>query len=347
MRFLFLLLSLFTLALYGQGRRDTMALRVMTYNVENLFDVRHDTLCDDYEFLPEGLRRWTYRKYRKKLDDVARVIVAVGKWEPPVLVALCEVENDSVLRDLTRYSLLREAGYRYVMTCSNDRRGIDVALLYRRDLFRLLTWQSHPVPAPRKDLPPTRDLLHVSGRLLSGDTLDVFVAHFPSRSQGRRESEPYRLAAARCLKTLADSLCVLRQRPQLLIMGDFNDYPEDASLRRVLQAEAVPMDSTSLHPHRLYHLLAHRCAAERDFGSYKYQGRWGLLDHILVSGSLLLPDAPLRTDASRADVFRSSFLLVEDEKYGGRRPCRTYYGMKYRGGYSDHLPVWAEFLLSY
>ena len=92
---------------HGQGK-DTADFRVMSYNVENLFDCRHDSLKDDYEFLPDAIRRWNYYKYRKKLDDVARVIVAVGEWNPPALVALCEVENDSVLRDLTRYSALRE-----------------------------------------------------------------------------------------------------------------------------------------------------------------------------------------------------------------------------------------------
>ena len=177
--------------------QDTLAFRVVSYNVENLFDTRHDSL-----------------KYRKKLDDIGRTLIAVGGWTPPALVALCEVENDSVLRDLTRYSVIREAGYRYVMTHSRDERGIDVALLYQRGLFKLLSCHSITVSKPRPSDRPTRDILHASGLLLNGDTLDVLVAHFPSRSGGAKESEPYRLMAARQLKRTADSLMARRCYPQ-------------------------------------------------------------------------------------------------------------------------------------
>lgn len=334
--------------LHGQTEKDTLSFRVMSYNVENLFDCRHDTLKNDYEFLPEGLRHWNYTKYKKKLDAIARVITAVGGWTPPALVALCEVENDSVLRDLTRRSALREAGYRYVMTNSPDQRGIDVALLYQRDVFKLLSYQSIPITADNKrKLRPTRDILHVSGLLLNRDTLDVFVVHLPSRSGGAKESEPYRMFAAARLKMSADSICQHRRHPQILIMGDFNDYPENKSVKNIVAAQAPPQDATSLQPHMLYHLLARKAATQKRFGSYKYQGEWGLLDHIIVSGMLLNPDAALYTDESKADILRSDFLLTDDKKYGGIQPFRTYYGMRYQGGYSDHLPVWAEFRLIY
>lgn len=112
------------ISLYGQEGRDTLTFRIVSYNVENLFDSRHDTLKNDYEFLPDATRHWNYSKYRKKLDNIARVIIATGGWTPPALVALCEVENDSVMRDLTRYSALHEADYRYVMTQSPDERGV-------------------------------------------------------------------------------------------------------------------------------------------------------------------------------------------------------------------------------
>lgn len=145
---------------------------------------------------------------------MARVITAVGEWEPPALVGLCEVENDTVLRDLTRRSPLKELNYRYVMTDSPDLRGIDVALLYQRDLFKLLSFRSVSIP-PLKQFRPTRDLLHVSGLLLTGDTLDVFVCHLPSRSGGAKESEPYRLHAARILYTEADSILNIRLHHKL------------------------------------------------------------------------------------------------------------------------------------
>lgn len=333
--------------LYGQERKDTLAFRIMTYNVENLFDCRHDTLKNDYEFLPDAIRHWNYTKYKRKLDTTARVITAVGGWTPPALVALCEVENDSVLRDLTRYSALREAGYRYVMTQSPDERGIDVALLYQRSQFKLLSYQCLSVEKPRKSVRPTRDILHVSGMLLNKDTLDIFVAHFPSRSGGAKESEPYRLLAGQKLKDTADSLFQIRNRPQIIILGDFNDYPNNKSVRKILKAEAPPLIPDSLHPKAIYHLLARKAATCKRFGSYKYQGEWGLLDHIIVSGNLLQPSAPFYTEEVKANVFCPAFLLTEDKKYGGQQPFRTYYGMKYQAGYSDHLPVWAEFRLLY
>lgn len=153
-----------------------------------------------------------------------------------------------MMRDLTRYSALREADYRYVMTQSPDKRGIDVALLYQRNLFKLLSYQSLPVDKPRKNSRPTRDILHVSGLLLNRDTLDVLVAHFPSRSGGARESEPYRLLAARKVKHAIDSLYTIRRHPQIVLLGDFNDYPENKSVKEVLEAAAPSTLQDSLRP---------------------------------------------------------------------------------------------------
>lgn len=347
---LFLIFSLFLcpyLSMYGQEKKDTLTFRVASYNVENLFDCRHDSLKNDYEFLPDAIRRWTYTKYKKKLDNIARVITALGGWTPPALVALCEVENDSVMRDLTRYSALRAAGYRYVMTQSPDERGIDVALLYQRTLFKLISHRSLSVDKPKKSSRPTRDILHVSGIILSKDTLDIFVAHFPSRFGGAKESEPYRILAAQRLKEAADSISRIRNRAQIILLGDFNDYPNNKSIRRILEAEAPPLVSDSLPKERFYHLLARKANTRKNFGSYKFQGEWGLLDHIMVSGHLLQKDAPFYTDEANADVYCLPFLLTEDKKYGGKQPFRTYYGMKYQAGYSDHLPVWADFRLIY
>lgn len=347
---LFLIFYLFLcpyLSMYGLEKKDTLTFCIASYNVENLFDCRHDSLKNDYEFLPDATRHWNYTKYKKKLDNIARVITALGGWTPPALVALCEVENDSVMRDLVRYSALREADYQYVMTQSPDERGIDVALIYQRNLFKLISTQSLSVAKPQKNSRPTRDILHVSGQILNKDTLDVFVAHFPSRSGGVRESEPYRILAAQRLKAATDSISRIRNRIQIIVLGDFNDYPNNKSFRQILKAEAPPSVSDSLHRENLYHLLARKANARKDFGSYKFQGEWGLLDHIIVSGGLLLKDSPLYTDEANADVFRSPFLLTEDKKHGGKQPFRTYFGMKYQGGYSDHLPVWADFRLIY
>ncbi len=337
---------------------EPLRFRVMSWNVENLFDTHHDTLKNDYEYLPEAIRHWNYTKYKKKLANIAQVITAVGEWEPPALVGLCEVENDSVLRDLTRRSPLKEMSYRYVMTNSPDIRGIDVALLYQRDLFKLVSYRSISIP-PFAHHRPTRDLLHVSGLLLTGDTLDVFVCHLPSRSGGAKESEPYRLHVAKVLRMSTDSIFKSRLHPQLIIMGDFNDYPNNKSIKDILEA-TMPINekkvspklessnskssSTQINPQKLYHMLA-RKAMSHNFGSYKFHGQWGLLDHLIVSGTLLNTSSRFFTCEDYANVAYLPFLLTDDQKYGDKEPLRTYKGMKYQGGISDHLPVYMDFTL--
>jgi exonuclease III len=308
---------------------------VLFYNTENLFDTYDDPSKNDDEFLPEGLRRWTHSRYRRKLANVARVVVATS--DAPILVGLCEVESDSVLHDLTRRSPLRALDYRYLLTQSADMRGINTALLYRRSRFRLLGWQAITVPfsEPRR----SRDILHACGEILCGDTLDVFVAHFPSRSDGAKNTERARGDAARRLRAAVDSVMAVRQTPLVVVMGDLNDYPTNRSVRRILRAEAPAgvIDDTEL-----YHLLARKAKGD-GYGSYKYKGVWGLLDHLIVSGRLLRADARLRTSEADADVMRLPFLLTEDVTYGGYRPFGTYHGMRYQGGFSDHLPVVAVF----
>ncbi len=318
--------------------------RFMTYNVENLFDTVHDSLKNDRDFLPEAPRHWNYSRYKKKLDHLAQCIIATGKWQPPALVALCEVENDNVLRQLTRYSSLRKANYRYVMTQSPDERGMNVALLYQREQFRLLNKASHPILFPSYQFHrPTRDILHVTGQILTGDTLDIFVIHFPSRSNGEKESEPARLFVARQLRSLVDSTMQNRKSPLVIIMGDFNDYPHNRSLKEVLKVSPPPSLNDSTTHMNLYSLT--EPLKKEKIGTYKYQGEWGILDHILVNGRMLSPESPLHIPLRRAEIVKHSFLLEHDSKSLGVRPFRTYNGFRYQGGYSDHLPVTVRCIL--
>ncbi|MGL5937548.1 MAG: endonuclease [Phocaeicola sp.] len=312
--------------------------RILFYNVENLFDCKHDSLKSDYEYLPTGVNRWTPKRFTDKLTKIAKVIVASGDKQVPDLVGMCEVENEYCLTGLTSYSPLREAGYRYVMTNSSDQRGIDVALLYQRATFKLLNHCSIRIPAEQLAHKPTRDILHVAGQLLSGDTLDLFVCHFPSRSGGEAKSEPFRLLAASTLLKAVDSIMSIRLFPSVVIMGDFNDYPSNRSLAEVLKASSPVQKPES---HSLYNLM-HVCQA----GSYRYKGEWGILDQFIVSGSLLL-DEPNRigTSYDQVEIIAHPFLLEEDERYGGSSPFRTYKGRRYNGGYSDHLPIRLDLFL--
>ena len=317
--------------------------RVMFWNVENLFDTKDDAQKSDEEYLPDAPRHWTPSRYHDKLKKLAKTIVASGEERVPDLVGLCEVENDSCLRDLTRRSPLREAGYRYVMTHSPDKRGIDVALLYQRGSFQLIRQKSIRIPHRQARREPTRDILHVSGRILSGDTLDVMVCHFPSRGGGEAKTEPYRLLVAEVLRRTADSLMQVRQHPYLIIMGDFNDYPSNKSLRKVLCGKGD-----------LVNLME-----GMKKGTYRYRAEWGIFDQFIVSRNMQAKNKNAFTknkyakakkenasvSVANVQILRHPFLLEEDDKYGGQKPFRTYNGMKYMGGYSDHLPIALDLLI--
>lgn len=315
------------------------AFRVMFYNVENLFDTLDNPDREDDEFTPEGSRRWTNRRYYNKINNLAKVISSVGEWGFPTLVGICEVENEKTLKDLCLYSPLKKAQYRYLISDSEDIRGINIALLYQRDRFRYLSHESIPVSFPHNPNKKTRDILYVSGMILSRDTLDVFVCHFPSRRDGQWETEQDRVYAASVLKAKTDSLFKLRAYPLIIIMGDFNDEPGNKSLDKVLQAKEPivnPQDK------QLYNLL-YPIRKSRSIGSYKYRSQWNFLDQIIVSGTLLNENSRLKMKANTTTIFQPPFILAKDATNGGMRPKKTYHGYKYEGGYSDHLPVYVDF----
>ena len=328
-RFSLLCISLLLLLSTGacaKKKPREVAFQVMSYNVENLFDTSDDPHTNDNEFLPDGTRHWTQKRYRSHLEQTARVILAAGAWESPALVGLCEVENEAVLQQLIRHTQLRSEGYRSCITRGNDPRGINNALLYRQDRFRLLGWRSVRIPFADR-AKRSRDLLHAWGRIASGDTLDVIVCHFPSRRNGRKASEPNRIDAARCVRRLCDSLGRARRRPQLIVMGDFNDTPTDRSLHLMTDGGARHLRLTNLFsdPHRTGFA-----------GSHYYRGAWAQLDQMLVS--------PLLAErVTSARVFAPDFLLTNDGRRRSRRPHRIYNGFRYEGGFSDHLPIVATF----
>ena len=337
----FLCLSVWSVCCFAQA-----PFRVMHYNVENLFDCRDDSLKQDEEFLPRAVRAWTWKKYHEKVTKIAKVILAASGEQVPDLVGLCEVENAYCLDGLTKYSPLRDAAYRYVMTDSPDERGIDVALLYQPATFRLIGTECIRVPSGQIGRKPTRDILHVSGRVVSGDTLDVFVCHFPSRSGRARQSAPHRLLAASVLRQAADSVSAVRRNPYLIIMGDFNDTPQDRGPAEILQAHPFTShtQSPATQEPAYYNLFAHPRKGQPQ-GSHKYQGAWSQLDQIIVSQTFLVPGATLRIVPESIRIFAPDFLLTNDKTWRGLRPFRTYYGFKYEGGFSDHLPLIVDFYL--
>ena len=300
---------------------------VVSYNVENLFDTKDDPATNDDDFLPGGKMNWTDARYRQKLDHLAEAITWAGDG-PPVIVGLTEVENATVLKDLIATGPLKNAGYTIIHFDSPDERGIDVALLVRTDFANVLHAE-----ALRVDLghDRTRDVLYVVLQLAGGDTLRVFQNHWPSRGGGERESAPKRMAAARVVRAKLDDLFATAPKAKVLIMGDFNDYPDNASIRNGLGA-ACDLSATA----DLFDLMCTDQPANS--GSYQYQGEWGWLDQMIVSKALMSGTGIIIGPASACHDER---LLFKHPKYGPS-PDKTYSGGHYKGGYSDHLPVVAR-----
>jgi endonuclease/exonuclease/phosphatase family metal-dependent hydrolase len=312
--------------------------RIAFYNVENLFDTEDDSTINDEEFLPEGPNRWTEYRYYEKLDHISKVFLNLGGWEMPALIGLCEVENRRVLQDLVRLTGLHNFDYEIVHENSPDLRGIDVALLYRRDIFRYLRHDIIRIRFPFAPEVRTRDVLLVSG-LVAGDTLHVFVNHWPSRSGGQEASEPRRVFVAQQVRLRVDSILGHDSLANIIIMGDLNDGPEDRSVAEVLRAsgEQSGLEEPGLLD-GMYYLKF-----KKGLGTHKYAGEWNALDHLIMS-SALLDTSQVLSVRPREDVviFQGEWLLEDDPQSPGKKPFRTFAGPRYLGGFSDHLPVYVD-----
>lgn len=328
------------MAIYSQNR-----FRIAELNVENLFDCRHDEGKLDEMFLPTAIRRWTTSRYWRKQEALSKELIALGGDIPADLIALCEVENDSVMHDMTERSILRSVGYRYIITDSPDERGIDVALLYQPQTFKLINWQALRVNFGL--LPPkhTRDVLHVTGRLQTGDTLDVYVCHLPSRLGGKKYTDPYRLCVSQMIRHSVDSIMRCRCHPLVVITGDFNDTVNGVAFREGLKIEPFSEDILP-SVFSLYNIGEGKIGNNGAKGTYYYDKEWETIDHLIVSGGLLLKSASLHTSPSFFCLADFPFLLQWDE-WKNCFPFRTYKGMRYQAGYSDHLPIYADFFYSW
>ncbi len=319
MRTIVIIALFMALPLFSAGQEY----QVMFYNAENLFDIHDDTTKNDDEFLPEGVRRWTAPRYHRKLNSLARA-VAAGGWELPSLVGLCEVENEAVVRDLARHTTLAAGNYSIVHRESPDQRGIDLALLYRRDHFSVAGIRAWLPESDDFTTVNTRNLLYV--KLTAGaDTLHLMLAHFPSRrggimaAAGLRE-QMFRLAAAK-----TDSLQRVTPDAAIMIMGDLNSTPDDP-LMQLFTAERGFMNLAAP-------------LAMKGKGSYWYRGSWEMFDQIVVSHALADTASALHVAPGSFRVVDEPFLLTDADPYPGKKPFATWSGFRWTGGYSDHLPV--------
>ena len=284
---------------------ENSSLRIVSYNVENLFDTQHDTLKNDSSFLPDGMHHWTYRRYQTKIDRIAQVLVNIGGWESVPLVGLCEVENARCLRHLC-YKL-RRFHYKYVHYDSPDERGVDVALLYDSTRISILNSQAIPLMLENDR---TRDILYVSALYELRDTVHVMLCHLPSQLGGASSSDWKRQHAKSLLQSHIDSILLLQPSANIVLMGDMNTLPQDDL--NAMTNLMLPIQKSGL-------------------GTHKYQGIWTCLDQFYVSPSLV--------SRAQTTIFSPPWLMEEDVPYLDLKPRRTYVGYRYNDGYSDHLPI--------
>ncbi len=318
----------------SDGKVNVQLACVGFYNLENLFDTIDQPDVNDHEYTPNGPNKWNGHKYLSKLHNMAYAVSQIGLDRSPMgaaILGVSEVENRGVLEDLVAQPELAGRSYEIVHYDSPDRRGIDVGLLYNPRLFTVSHSVKHRFHMPEQPDFVTRDQLLVSGYLL-GEKVHVIVNHWPSRYGGEVASRPNRVAAAKLTKSIVDSLYRVEPQAKIIIMGDLNDDPYNASVAEVLQARKTREE---VQPGGLYNTMWH--LYDKGIGSLAYQGQWNLFDQIIISSYLL--DAP-RTELRywRSEVCNLPFLTHQEGRDKGT-PLRTHSRGVWLNGYSDHFPT--------
>ena len=291
---------------------------VMFWNVENFFDwTDQGTGESDAEFSSMGSRRWTRKKFYAKCDAIAKTLLWIGDsyGRLPDVIGLAEVENRRVLHLLLESSLLRKCGYEIVHQDSGDRRGIDVALLYRNEVYDL-SESFITTPQHEGEKLATRDILTVRlRRKTDGEQIIFIVNHHPSKYGGSKASESRRNSVMISLSELCDSLLKTPENSRIVAMGDFNDNPDGPQFS--------VMDGLMVNKAQELH--------QKGEGTIRYEGKWDLIDMFMVS--------PALKESSVMEIVRVPFLMTREKKHPGEKPFRTYSGPRYIGGVSDHCPV--------
>lgn len=332
-----IILSLITISAFSQKALKSN-FTVISYNIENLFDtIDHPDFIDE-EFMPESDKKWNTEKYNKKLEDLAAVLSSQNKKELPEIIGLVEVENRKVLEDLIATKDLKDGDYQIIIVEGKDARGIDCALLYRKDELKSVNFQSIPVVFPFDSTTTTRDILHVWGKVEDGENMHFFVNHWSSRRGGERETEPKRMYAAVSLRRELDILFSRESDPRIVIMGDFNDEPTNKSLMNILMAgNKLKNISTG----DLYNLFYDKHNIQNE-GTYNYRNNWNMLDQIIVSYNLINQKDRYSCNYDSGIIIKEEFMIFLNEQ-GQQVPNRTYGGPNYYGGISDHFPIMVRF----
>ncbi len=314
--------------------------KVVFYNFENLFDTINDPDIFDEEFTPEGPKKWNSIKYGKKIANLERVLfdIAAEDKDFPVVIGVSEIENRNVMEDVIAQAKLAHADYRVVHFDSPDARGVDVGFYYRPDLFKLEG--SAPIPFHMPELPHfrTRDFVTMWGTI-DNEPFFFLVSHWPSRLGGKEASDPKRMAAARQIRNIVDSVQRADPATKVVVMGDLNDDATDNSIVEGLSAKGKPKE---VRPGDMFNPFI--ALLKAGYGTLAYRDAWNLFDNIIVSENLV--DAPAGTlrilpvgkSKFYGGIFRRPYMIQKDGQYKGY-PLRTFVGNDFQGGFSDHFPV--------
>ncbi|MCE1188108.1 MAG: endonuclease/exonuclease/phosphatase family protein, partial [Ignavibacteria bacterium] len=329
------LLAVYAFPQSKKAESDTIA--IAFWNVENFYDTLDDQNKKDDDFLPNGSYQWTKERFDKKMEHLGQAIKDMNDKKGPDMIGMAEVENRWVLEQLIKTNL-SGLDFSIAHIDSPDERGIDAALLYNSKKFELVSLRGDTVSLADKY--PTRLILHAELKTIFGDIVHVFVNHWPSRRNGQDKSEINRVTAATVLKGEVDKLLAANKNARIVIMGDFNDEPDNNSILKTLDAGLYTCDSVKQNT------TLHNVSWERKGkgeGTLKYRDTWNCLDQIIISPDVLT-DAQFKYICGSYTIFRPDYLIQHGGKYDGS-PFPTYGGTRYLGGYSDHLPVFAKFIV--
>lgn len=313
--------------------------KVVFYNLENLFDIFDDPETHDEEFTPEGAKQWNEFKYQKKLTNMERVLFDIASIDKdyPIVIGVSEIENRMVLEDLISQPKLKGANYRICHFDSPDARGVDVAFLYRADVFKLEG--SDNIKLEVEELPDfrTRDFVVMWGTI-EDEPFYFLVSHWPSRLGGKEASQFKRDACASQIRAIKDSLLNENPATKVVVMGDFNDDATDASLVKVLGAKGKIKDLQKGDFFNPYFKML-----RAGLGTLAYQDAWNLFDNICVTENLVnAEDGKLRLIKGKkfyGNIFTRPYMLQQEGQYKGY-PLRTFVTNNFQNGFSDHFPVY-------
>jgi predicted extracellular nuclease len=329
------LLFIFTSLFFWQAEAQVnQKICIAFYNQENLFDTIDTPHKDDAEFLPNGTYAWTSERYYNKLNNMSTVIAAINNGKGPDFLGMCEVENDIAVNGLIQTLAQKKLAYDMIWFDSKDERGIDNAIIYKKEYVKKSSGFIFDINPDSIGGSITRGILMADFTLKNNSRLVILVNHWPSRRGGESESEAKRIYVAKRVKAICDSLQKRDAKAHILLMGDFNDHPDNTSIVQHLKSKpSVKETGKTDFYNPMFALL------KEGKGSYNHRGQWNFLDQFMLNQNLVAKQAKLNYVPASAQAFKADWMLETEEKYKGN-PKRTFGGKKYLNGYSDHLPIY-------